>query len=131
MSDERVKTGIALADTERCYQAMKAIPLKVYTWLDTVYTPDQIRDRTKLGWIAQDVEKVFPKSVGQNPFCYSHKDVHGSTVNTVIEDCRDLDTDQMYAVMYGTVQKLMVDSERMQSTILGLQQVISTAGFIV
>ena len=62
-SDERLKSNISLADTARCYEIVKSLPLKRFTWRDEVYTPEQASDRSKLGWIAQDVESVFPKAV--------------------------------------------------------------------
>jgi len=144
LSDERIKTDISLADTARCYDAVKTIPLKVYTWRDEVYTTEQVRDRTKLGWIAQDVEKVFPKSVSENRFVYNGRYVPStmairtivdgvvesviSTVSVyvedVIEDCKDLDTDQMYAVMYGALSKVIDNSEQMQSMITNQQSSI-------
>jgi hypothetical protein len=46
---------------------------------------------------------------------------HPVIMEDVIEDCRDLDTDQIYAVMYGALQKVISDNERLTqqvSTIL-------------
>jgi hypothetical protein len=133
VSDERVKTDIKLADTTRCYNIIKELPLKRYTWLDEVYSVDQVRDRSKLGWIAQDVEKVIPKAVSKNRFAYNKRCeeqefeyetmidgemvtqtlTHPVVMEDVIEDCRDLDTDQIYAVMYGALQKVIADNERL------------------
>jgi len=141
VSDERIKTDIQLADTARCCEIVKGLPLKRYTWRDDVYTVDQVTDRSKLGWIAQDVEKVIPKAVSKNRFVYNKRCeeqefeyetmvdgelvtqtlTHPVIMEDVIEDCRDLDTDQIYAVMYGALQKVIVDNERLtqqMSTIL-------------
>ena len=40
-SDERVKTNIMLADISLCYNTIKNIPLKRYTWRDDI---DIIKD---------------------------------------------------------------------------------------
>ena len=45
-------------------------------------------------------------------------------VEDVIEDCKDLDTDQMYAVMYGALAKVIDNSEQMQSMIANQQSSI-------
>jgi hypothetical protein len=93
-SDSRLKTNVTIANLDLCYNTIKNIPLKRYTWREDVYTEDQVKDRTKLGWIAQDVESVFPKAVEQiNAFGYS--------------DCRTLNTDQLLASLYGAVQSLI------------------------
>lgn len=104
-SDARLKENIELADLDVCYQNMKSIPLKRYTWKDDVYTEEQVHDRSKLGWIAQDVESVFPKAVEQ-------KEMFG------YEDCKTLNADQIYATMYGAIQKLIQKVEYLESQIV-------------
>ena len=126
-SDERIKQNIVLADTQRCMEIIKAVPLKRYTWRPEVYTEEQVKDRSKLGWIAQDVERVFPKAVGQQRLVY---DQQWSTTETgdktlvsekVLEDCRDLNVDQMYAVMYGAISQLIEEKEVLQTQVNTLQ----------
>lgn len=93
-SDERLKTNITNANLDICYDNVKNIPLKRYTWKDSVYTNEEVSDRSKLGWIAQDVEQYIPKAVEQ-------KEMHGYS------DCRSLNADQIIASLYGAVQKLI------------------------
>jgi hypothetical protein len=106
-SDERIKENIVSANVGICYSNVKNIPLKYYKWRDDIYTEEQVRDRRKLGWIAQDVEIVFPKAVDIAPmFGYP--------------DCRSLNNDQIIASMYGAVQHIQntleaqADRERQQ-----------------
>jgi hypothetical protein len=141
-SDERIKEDIELANLDLCYEAIKNIPLKRFKWKDDVYADEQVRDRRKLGWIAQDVEAVFPKAVGTYEFKYNQVfeetiipaveeelDADGNVTTPaqperiekgelisedVIEDCRDLNADQLYAAMYGAVQKLMSKVETLE-----------------
>ena len=58
-----------------------------------------------------------------------------STISTfvedVIEDCRDLDTDQMYAVMYGALTKVIHTSEQQESTIQGLVTTVTQQQSII
>jgi hypothetical protein len=107
-SDERLKTNIVLADLDTCYNIVHNLPLKRYQWRDDVYTDEQITDRNKIGWIAQDVESVFPKAVNKIQF--------GN-----ISDCRTLNADQIYATLYGAVQKIQLQQEQLQSTVTELQ----------
>jgi len=126
-SDQRLKQDITLADTQRCYDIIKAVPLKRYTWRPEVYTEAQVKDRSKLGWIAQDVEQVFPKAVGQRRFVYDQQwsttETGGKTLvsEKVVEDCRDLNVDQMYAVMYGAISRLIEEKEVMREELAALK----------
>lgn len=111
------------------------MPLKKYSWKKEVYTDEQINnDRSKLGWIAQDVEQVFPKAVNSSSFSYDiWKDVDikqdGIIVKekqldsrVTIDDCKNLNTDQIYAVMYGAIKKLIDDVERLTSNLEQLKR---------
>jgi hypothetical protein len=77
VSDERIKKDIVNADLTLCYENIKAIPLKYFGWADGVYSEEQVKDRHNLGWIAQDVQKVFPKAVGVTPFTKAEKVPNG------------------------------------------------------
>lgn len=99
VSDERIKKDIELADLDRCYEIVKSVPLKRFEWADGVYTEEQVRDRHNLGWISQDVQKVFPKATNTISFTKLDK--------TIIEDCLGLNSGQLYAAMYGAVQKMI------------------------
>lgn len=116
-SDERLKTNIELADLDRCYNTIKSIPLKRYTWRDDVYTVEQVADRSKLGWIAQDVEQFIPKAVQQ-------KNMLG------YEDCRTLNSDQIIANLYGCVQKLILEVERLKNLNGGDDNVIKMSSSV-
>ena len=149
VSDERIKEEIELADLDLCYEAVKNIPLKRFKWKDEVYTEEQAYDRRKLGWIAQDVEAVFPKAVRQHEFKYNQVfeevvipavpaelDDDGNIITEeqperiekgeliseeVIEDCRDLNSDQLYAAMYGAIQKLISKVELLEAEVQALK----------
>jgi len=90
---------------------------------------------------------VFPKAVGTNRFAYNQVfenvvtpelDSDGNTVldengvaktktekrlvsEDVIEDCKDLNSDQIYAAMYGTIQKLIEKVEFLESKVSALE----------
>jgi hypothetical protein len=68
VSDERIKSDIVPANLDRCYEIVKSVPLKHFSFAPGVYTDDQIQDKHNLGWIAQDVQKVFKNAVSVKPF---------------------------------------------------------------
>ena len=68
VSDERIKSNIVPANLDRCYEIVKSVPLKHFSFAPGVYTDDQIQDKHNLGWIAQDVQKVFKNAVSVKPF---------------------------------------------------------------
>jgi len=107
VSDERVKEAITLADLDRCYQIVSELPLKRFTFKDACYTKEQVRDRSALGWIAQDVLSIFPKAVDKHDFT-----LPGS--EDVIKDCLDLNSGQIIAALYGAVQKLIQKVDKLE-----------------
>lgn len=122
-SDERLKENIEAADLDICYNAIKNIPLKRYTWKNEFYSNEQVTDRSKIGWIAQDVKSVFPKAVGTYKFVYNQiKDKEGNVISEEsINDCLSLNSDQIYAAMFGAIQKLMNTIENLQTRIEQLE----------
>jgi hypothetical protein len=68
VSDERIKSDIVPANLDRCYEIVKSVPLKHFGFAPGVYTDNQIQDKHNLGWIAQDVQKVFKNAVSVKPF---------------------------------------------------------------
>ena len=114
VSDARIKTEVELADLDICYNTIKNIPLKRYAWAEGVYTDKQVKDRHNLGWIAQDVQKYFSKAVNVIPFEKANGEV--------IEDCLDLNSGQLYAAMYGALQKAIEKIESLENEVALLKQ---------
>lgn len=142
-SDRRLKDNIAPADLQRCYDDVKSLPLMRYTLKLDCFTTEQARDRTVLGWVANDVQKVIPKAVDKHDFLMvkvedgteeveeSVRDEEtGESVmrmvtkpkyrQDVIKDCLNLDTDQLMKALYGTVQLLQLRNEEQQALITAL-----------
>jgi hypothetical protein len=104
-----------VADIDVCYDVVQKLPLKRYTWKrDAMPDVTQVYDRSKLGWIAQDVKRVLPKSV-------ETRDVHG------LADCQVLNADQLYAVMYGAIQKSQMLCEHMADRLNALEKRVPTS----
>ena len=112
-SDKRIKTDIVPANLDRCYEIVKSIPLKHFGFAEGVYGDDQINDKHNLGWIAQDVQKVFKNAVSVKPFKLNSGEV--------IEDCLDLNSGQIIAALYGAVQALINKTETLTARITALE----------
>lgn len=108
-SDERIKEQIEEANYDMCYSVMKNLPLKYYKYKDD-FIAYGVNDKHKLGWIAQDVEQYYPKAI-------SVGDSYG------IHDFKNLNADQIYACMYGTIKKLMKKVEQLENK-LGIEEVV-------
>ena len=104
-SDKRIKTDIQDANLDVCYSNVKNIQLRRYTWLSNV-----MQDRSQLGWIAQEIETVFPKSVTTIPMS-----------SDGFIDFKMLNSDQIYASLFGCVQKLQKMNEDLEERIRVLE----------
>lgn len=94
-SDFRLKENIVNADLSRCLEIVDKLDLKHYKWKDEFLEKTKEVDKSQLGWIAQEVEEVMPKAVVELG------DMFG------IENIKTLNKDQIIAVLYGAVQKLI------------------------
>ena len=81
-SDERIKTDIQSANLARCAEIVDSLDLKYFQWVSSEHA-----DRHALGWIAQDVQEFFPKSV-----------THTSSGTLA------LDSDQLVKVLWGAMK---------------------------
>ena len=112
-SDIRLKKNIQNADLDDCFNKVKSLPLKRYKWKDNIYNQTEVTDRTKIGWIADDVQLLFPNSVKEI-------NAHG------YEDCKTINCDQIIASLYGCVQKLITISENKKIIIENLENKLNS-----
>jgi len=110
-SDERIKTDVVPADINTCYSNIQALNLRHFAWNSNVYDSNVVRDRHVLGFIAQEVQQIFPKSVEIFP----EFTVGGSTFTNF----HTLSIDQIANANIGAVQRLMQIVDSRQSTIDG------------
>jgi hypothetical protein len=101
-SDENIKENIERADLDICYDNVKSIPLNRFSYKNGIAPPGS--DRMRLGWIAQEVQPVFPKAV-----TVGNKEGFG--------ECLSLNVDQLNAALYGAVQKLIEKVEILEAKV--------------
>jgi hypothetical protein len=174
-SDKRLKENIEDADLDLCYSTVKNLNLKRYKFIDGILEEKQ--DRNQLGWIAQEVEEVMPKSIFKHEYKYNQvyedetvpaqeliewednptdentkddikawmdsNELEYNSGDTkqdlldkipsvkqeakeerteqklvsedVLEDCHGLSKDQIYATMFGAIQKLQAKVEALEN----------------
>ncbi len=101
LSDSNVKENITDADYSRCYDIVKQTGLRRYTYKKGYGLPDS--DTYRLGFIAQEVQQVFPKNVTADSSGFL-----------------SLNTEQLNFALYGAVHKLMEKVEQLETTISSL-----------
>ena len=89
-SDMRIKSDIQSANLARCSEIIDSLDLKYFSWTPNINT----EDRHSLGWIAQEVEQYFPKSIVTS-------EAHG------IPDFKNLNSDQLIKAMYGALKNMI------------------------
>lgn len=106
-SDERVKENIEDADLNICYNIVKNLKLRRFRWKDEYYP--NVNDRNSVGFIAQEVEQVFPKAVlGDNNV------LNGK----IVYNFKSLDSDQIFKTMFGALKKVIERLENVEAEIV-------------
>jgi hypothetical protein len=108
-SDPSLKEEIEDADLSRCYDVVQSLPLRRYKFIDTYLSTFNAVDAHRLGFLATELEQVFPKSVTYTEIPALH-----STF-------RVIDSQQIDMAHIGATQHLMKRVEALYSTVEGLK----------
>jgi hypothetical protein len=95
-SDRRIKENIERASYDKCYESVSRLELNRFNYIKGFNTVN--RDITQLGFIAQEVNEIFPKAISSQPY-------YSDTLN--IPDLLSIDVSQINYALYGTVKKLI------------------------
>ena len=120
-SDERIKENIELGNTTLCLENINKVPVKRYTFKKFAAG---YADRHQLGFIAQDLEKVYPKLVfdcGTEEF----NNPDNSSEKIKIDNFKRIEREPLIPVLWGGVQELTKIIEQMQKRIDILEEKIS------
>jgi hypothetical protein len=120
-SDKRLKTDIQKANYSKCYDLLSNLDLKYFEWCQDFEVNKNLKDKHVLGWIADEVQKYIPKSVKIN-----------DDNRIGLSNLKTLDSDQIYANMYGTIKQLIKDKDilveennKIEKELLQLKQELS------
>ena len=108
-SDCRIKENIVKASYEKCLQNVKNIELYNFNFKDNYV---KTNDRRQLGFIAQEVQQVYPKAVEVNRII--------SNNNDGIDNILSLNTTQIKYTLYGAVKNLIEKVENIESKVNNL-----------
>jgi hypothetical protein len=94
VSDRRIKENIVKASYEKCLENVRNIELYRFNLNNNVIT----NDKNQLGFIAQEVQKIYPKAVEANKIIDK---------NNLIPDLLTLNTTQIDYTLFGAVKELI------------------------
>jgi hypothetical protein len=114
-SDHRIKENIVKADLKTCYDNVKNINLYRFNYIDSFRTASQ--DKNKLGYIAQEVKRHFPKATSRKK--------ERLTDNREIPDLLSIDTEQINISLYGAVKQLIKIVEKQDKRIKTLETLLN------
>ena len=95
-SDRRIKENIERASYDKCFENINSLELNRFNYVRGFNTVN--RDRTQLGFIAQEVKDIFPKAISSQEY-YSNA--------LCIPDLLSIDVSQINYSLYGAVKKLI------------------------
>ena len=96
VSDIRIKENIEKASYDKCYESIDKLELYKFSYIKELHNIN--KDFQQLGYIAQEVQDIFPKAVSTQEF-------HNEDLN--ISDLLSIDITQINYSLYGTVKKLI------------------------
>jgi hypothetical protein len=115
VSDQRIKENIKKSNLQTCYDNVKNINLYRYNYINGFN--DKIKDKTQLGFIAQQVHQHFPKSVSREKIRIKDK--------REIPDLANIDVAQVNFTLFGAVKQLMKVVEKQSKRIKKLEELLN------
>jgi hypothetical protein len=113
--DQRIKENIVKADLKTCYDNIKNINLYRFNYIDAFETAST--DKNKLGYIAQQVKKHFPKA--------TFKIKNRLKDKREIPDLLTVDVEQVNLTLYGAVKQLIKIVEKQNKRIKTLETLLN------
>ncbi len=128
LSDSRVKEDVSLANTAQCLEDVNRLPVSRYKYKDFTGTHLDVH---RTGFMADDVEKVFPKSVhiadetfpvldeNGDPVYEQEVDENGNPAmkekTFVMEDVKSIAMEMAIPTLWGAVQELTKRVESLEA----------------
>jgi len=113
LSDRRIKENVVKASYEKCLENVKNIELYNFNFKDNYVSTN---DRHQLGFIAQEVQAVYPKAVEVGKIILN--------LEEKIDDLLTLNTTQIDYTLYGAVKGLI---QKMENIKIKIEQIKGTS----
>jgi hypothetical protein len=114
VSDVRIKENIEKASYDKCYDNINKLELYRFNYINELKNIN--KDLKQLGYIAQEVEDIFPKAVSTQPF-YNN--------SLSIPDLLSIDISQINYSLYGTIKKLIEIDKNKEARIKKLENLLN------
>jgi hypothetical protein len=115
-SDHRIKENIKKANLNICYDNVKNINLYRFNYKDA-FGNGTHRDRTQLGFVAQQVNKYYPKSITRGKRKLDD--------NREVPDLASIDVSQVNFTLFGAVKQLIRVVEKQSNRIKKLEEMLN------
>jgi hypothetical protein len=114
VSDKRIKENIEKASYDKCYENINKLELYRFNYIKELNNIN--KDLKQLGYIAQEVEDIFPKAVSTQPF-YNN--------SLSIPDLLSIDISQINYSLYGAVKKLIEIDKNKEARIKKMEYLLN------
>ena len=115
-SDHRIKENIKKANLNICYDNVKNINLYRFNYKDA-FGNGTHRDRTQLGFVAQQVNQYYPKSITRGKRKLDD--------NREVPDLASIDVSQVNFTLFGAVKQLIRVVEKQGNRIKKLEEMLN------
>ena len=112
-SDKRIKDNIVRASYDKCLENVKNIELYNFNFKNNCVNTN---DKHQLGFIAQEVQQVYPKAVEVGKMILN--------TNEAIDDILTLNTTQIDYTLYGAVKNLIEKIEDIDNDLESIEKLI-------
>lgn len=116
-SDPALKENIRDADLSMCYTAVQDVPLRRFKYIDPYLSTFQQKDMHRLGFIATELETIFPKSITYTQIT----DIPGYE-----STFRMIDTQQIEMAHIGATKVLMGKVSSLYTSLADIRSEIDT-----
>jgi hypothetical protein len=113
-SDKRIKENIEEASYDKCYENIKKVELFRFNYINNFNNVN--KDIRQLGFIAQDINNIFPKAVSAYNF---------TNDNISITNLLSIDITQINYSLYGAVKKLIEINNEKEKQIKRLELLLN------
>ena len=119
VSDRRIKENIEKASYDKCYNNINKLELYRFNYIAELKNIN--KDQKQLGYIAQEVQDIFPKAVSSQEF-------HNN--NLSIPNMLSIDISQINYSLYGAVKKLMEIDNNTEARIKNIENLLNSSNVI-
>jgi len=112
-SDKRIKDNIVRASYDKCLENVKNIELYNFNFKNNCINTN---DKHQLGFIAQEVQQVYPKAVEVGKIILN--------TNEAIDDILTLNTTQIDYTLYGAVKNLIEKIEDIDNDLENIEKAV-------